>query len=255
MDGKIAKIQPNKPDESLTKTSSLEYASSTDTKRTRPKKARKACHACRKYKTRCVGQPCKRCKDTGSLCNNDAKKLEKSILEGYIKSLEKNQSALTAAIRQLYAMIRRGDEWQAGDPELNDRGEPAIHDIVSRLGCMNAGVEAESLLHQYLLKERTLPATQQECIEASAIQDGPLAQRAGHAGDGTDLLGYYQFNTRHDGRNGVPQETFNIMITLPDQPGPVNGFFLDSVVPFPSAWMLNGATYGPIGSRELMTSL
>lgn len=33
-------------------------------------------------------------------------------------------------------MIRNNESWDLGEPELNDRGQPAIHDIASRLGCI-----------------------------------------------------------------------------------------------------------------------
>jgi hypothetical protein len=33
-------------------------------------------------------------------------------------------------------MIRNNESWDLGEPELNDRGQPVIHDIASRLGCI-----------------------------------------------------------------------------------------------------------------------
>ena len=33
-------------------------------------------------------------------------------------------------------MLRNGDTWELGEPELNDRGQPVIHDIASKLGCI-----------------------------------------------------------------------------------------------------------------------
>jgi hypothetical protein len=33
-------------------------------------------------------------------------------------------------------MIRQNRAWDLGEPELNDRGQPVIHDIAARLGCI-----------------------------------------------------------------------------------------------------------------------
>lgn len=33
-------------------------------------------------------------------------------------------------------MIRNNESWDLGEPELNDRGQPVIHDIASQLGCI-----------------------------------------------------------------------------------------------------------------------
>jgi hypothetical protein len=39
-------------------------------------------------------------------------------------------------VQKLYAMVRNNESWELGDPELNDRGQPVIHDIASKLGCI-----------------------------------------------------------------------------------------------------------------------
>jgi len=35
-------------------------------------------------------------------------------------------------------MVRNNESWDLGEPELNDRGQPVIHDIASKLGCIRA---------------------------------------------------------------------------------------------------------------------
>jgi hypothetical protein len=35
-------------------------------------------------------------------------------------------------------MVRNNQPWELGDPELNDRGQPVIHNIVQKLGCIRA---------------------------------------------------------------------------------------------------------------------
>ena len=58
------------------------------------------------------------------------------IYPRYAEFLENSQHALIAAVRKLYTMVRNGESWELGDPEINYRGEPTIHDIVSKLGCI-----------------------------------------------------------------------------------------------------------------------
>jgi hypothetical protein len=33
-------------------------------------------------------------------------------------------------------MVRNNESWELGEPELNERGQPVIHDIASKLGCI-----------------------------------------------------------------------------------------------------------------------
>lgn len=54
----------------------------------------------------------------------------------YAEVLENTQYALIATVQKLYMMVRNNEEWELGEPELNDRGQPVIHDIASKLGCI-----------------------------------------------------------------------------------------------------------------------
>ena len=56
----------------------------------------------------------------------------------YAEVLENTQYALIATVQKLYTMIRNGEPWELGEPEMNDRGQPVIHDIASKLGCIRA---------------------------------------------------------------------------------------------------------------------
>jgi len=90
-------------------------------------------------KTKCDGEsPCKRCKDDGLVCTaGSRKKTEfKQLPRGYAEVLENTQYALIATVQKLYTMIRNNESWELGEPEMNDRGQPVIHDIASRLGCI-----------------------------------------------------------------------------------------------------------------------
>lgn len=90
-------------------------------------------------KTKCDGEsPCKRCKDDGLVCTaGSRKKTEfKQLPRGYAEVLENTQYALIATVQKLYTMVRNNESWELGDPEMNDRGQPVIHDIASKLGCI-----------------------------------------------------------------------------------------------------------------------
>lgn len=54
----------------------------------------------------------------------------------YAEVLENTQYALIATVQKLYAMVRNGESWELGEPELNDRGLPVIHNIAEKLGCI-----------------------------------------------------------------------------------------------------------------------
>lgn len=105
----------------------------------RHKRVWKACERCRMKKTKCDGEfPCKRCKDDGLVCTaGTRKKTEyKQLPKGYAEVLENTQFALIATVHKLYGMLRASQPWELGEPQLNDRGQPVIHDIASRLGCI-----------------------------------------------------------------------------------------------------------------------
>lgn len=54
----------------------------------------------------------------------------------YAEVLENTQYALIATVQKLYSMVRNGESWTLGEPELNDRGLPIIHNIAEKLGCI-----------------------------------------------------------------------------------------------------------------------
>ncbi|CAN8100715.1 unnamed protein product [Discula destructiva] len=90
-------------------------------------------------KTKCDGEfPCKRCKDDGLICTAGKRRRTefKQLPHGYAEVLENTQFALVATVQRLYSMVRSGQEWDLGEPDLNDRGQPIIHSIADKLGCI-----------------------------------------------------------------------------------------------------------------------
>jgi len=54
----------------------------------------------------------------------------------YAEVLENTQYALIATVQKLYTMVRNNEPWTLGEPQLNDRGLPVIHNIAEKLGCI-----------------------------------------------------------------------------------------------------------------------
>lgn len=50
--------------------------------------------------------------------------------------LESTQYALIGCVQKLYTMVRNNEQWTLGEPQLNDRGLPVIHNIAEKLGCI-----------------------------------------------------------------------------------------------------------------------
>ncbi|KAG9228032.1 hypothetical protein BJ875DRAFT_277256 [Amylocarpus encephaloides] len=136
--------RPPKPSKQSSRTSkrtttSHEHAHGPGAIDGRHKRVWKACERCRMKKTKCDGEsPCKRCKDDGLVCTaGSRKKTEfKQLPRGYAEVLENTQYALIAAVQKLYTMVRNHESWELGEPEMNERGQPVIHDIASKLGCV-----------------------------------------------------------------------------------------------------------------------
>ncbi|KAL2198603.1 hypothetical protein P885DRAFT_32272 [Corynascus similis CBS 632.67] len=116
----------------------------------RHKRVWKACERCRMKKTKCDGEfPCKRCKDDGLICTaGTRKKTEyKQLPPGYAEVLENTQFVLIATVQKLYSMVRNGEPWELGEPELNDRGQPVIHNVASKLGCLRPNNDLDLPVH------------------------------------------------------------------------------------------------------------
>ncbi|KAK1701287.1 hypothetical protein BDP55DRAFT_538000 [Colletotrichum godetiae] len=116
----------------------------------RHKRVWKACERCRMKKTKCDGEfPCKRCKDDGLVCTAGVRKKTeyKQLPRGYAEVLEHTQFALIATVHKLYSMVRNQQQWDLGEPELNDRGQPVIHNIAQKLGCIRPNSDIDLPVH------------------------------------------------------------------------------------------------------------
>ena len=44
-------------------------------------------------------------------------------------------------------MVRNNQSWDLGEPELNDRGQPVIHNIAQKLGCIRPNSDIDLPVH------------------------------------------------------------------------------------------------------------
>lgn len=61
--------------------------------------------------------------------------------------LENTQFVLIATVQKLYSMVRNGDPWDLDEPELNDRGQPVIHNVAAKLGCLRPNTDLDLPIH------------------------------------------------------------------------------------------------------------
>jgi hypothetical protein len=78
----------------------------------------------------------------------------KQLPSGYAEALENTHFILVATVQKLYSMLRNGDKWELGGPELNDRGQPIVHNVASKLGCLRHTADILSQLGNLLIQRR-----------------------------------------------------------------------------------------------------
>jgi hypothetical protein len=83
-------------------------------------------------------------------------------LHRYAEVLEHTQLALIATVQKLYSMVQNHQSWDLGEPEINDRGQPVIHDIASRLGCIRPNSDID------LPVQSVFPETEAECNQLAS---------------------------------------------------------------------------------------
>lgn len=71
----------------------------------------------------------------------------KQLPRGYAEVLENTQLTLVATVHKLYSMVRNSQSWDLGEPDLNDRGQPVIHNIAQKLGCIRPNNDIDLPVH------------------------------------------------------------------------------------------------------------
>ena len=138
-------------------------------------------------------------------------------------------------MHKLYTMVRSGQRWELGEPELNDRGQPVIHNIASKLGCIRLAADLDSPVHSVFPEDEAglveltaqLKAMQEKaaarqsqqqqmqgrtCRMAVAEADSDLAN---DQSDATELSLSPQSPSNSDFEVGTPNDSANLPFESP----------------------------------------
>jgi hypothetical protein len=102
----------------------------------------------------------------------------------YAEVLENTQFALIATVHKLYSMVRNQQTWDLGEPQLNDRGQPVIHNIAQRLGCIRPNSDVDLPVHSVFPEDEAGMAElarqleeQQQQQDLGPHHDSPIQSR------------------------------------------------------------------------------
>lgn len=103
----------------------------------------------------------------------------------YAEVLENTQLTLIATIHKLYSMVRSSQPWELGEPELNDRGQPIVHNIAQKLGCIRPNSDIDLPVHSVFPEDessmaelaRQLEEQQPLEVDASSANSATTATR------------------------------------------------------------------------------
>lgn len=98
----------------------------------------------------------------------------------YAEVLENTQFALVATVQKLYSMVRNGQQWDLGEPDLNDRGQPVIHNIAQKLGCIRPNSDIDLPVHSVFPEDEAGLADLASRLEAQQRTEDAAAGAAGH---------------------------------------------------------------------------
>lgn len=118
-------------------------------------------------------------------------------------------------------MVRNGQAWELGEPDLNDRGLPVVHNIADKLGCIRPNGDIDLPVHSVFpedeagMAELAVQLEDQQTVETMRGKDDSEAAHHDHGsssdGDHSDLeldyrkLAFGRHNTQSSGATHSPQ--------------------------------------------------
>lgn len=84
-------------------------------------------------------------------------------------------------------MVRSGQSWELGEPDLNDRGQPIVHNIAQKLGCIRPNSDIDLPVHSVFPEDESSMAElarqleEQQPHDHESINPAPAAVAIGDA--------------------------------------------------------------------------
>lgn len=100
--------------------------------------------------------------------------------------LEYTQLALVATVHKLYSMVRSSQPWELGEPELNERGQPVIHNIAAKLGCIRPNADFDLPSHSVFPEDEAGMARLAAELEMAEHSQPATAMEASSSGNRTE---------------------------------------------------------------------
>lgn len=76
-------------------------------------------------------------------------------------------------------MVRSGQQWDLGEPDLNDRGQPVIHNIAQKLGCIRPNSDIDLPVHSVFPEDEQGLADLASQLEAQQQHEDSLHHTSG----------------------------------------------------------------------------
>lgn len=83
-------------------------------------------------------------------------------------------------------MVRSGQQWDLGEPDLNDRGQPVIHNIAQKLGCIRPNSDIDLPVHSVFPEDEQGLADLASQLEAQQQHEDFLPARHHAISDSRD---------------------------------------------------------------------
>lgn len=75
-------------------------------------------------------------------------------------------------------MLRNGQQWDLGEPDLNDRGQPVIHNIAQKLGCIRPNSDIDLPVHTVFPEDEQGLADLAAQLEAQQREEAMTSQNS-----------------------------------------------------------------------------